>query len=225
MRKTGTKIKDEPFDYFRERDTLRKQYTELMDKAGIAAAVERCERRLEPDYFEDRHLPSLFIKARAEATELQYGQKFQSFRHCQRDVIFAVTDDTLRKQLISADRKFRDLKLQSFQHDLTAAQRRLNGAGAADRYGGFVVAAVGAVIVIFGWQLGGAMGGTAAAVFALIAAMYGLPELERMRSRDVQRATAEVADLEATICEIIDQEVFSQFEEDTGKEDKFTPGA
>jgi len=76
MRKTGTKAKDEPFDYFRERDTLRKQYTYLMDKAGIAAGVERCERRLEPDYFEDRHLPPLFTKARTEARKIQDTQKF-----------------------------------------------------------------------------------------------------------------------------------------------------
>ena len=145
MRKTGTKTKDERFDYFRERDTIRKQYTVLMNKAGIAAAVERCQRRLEPDYFEDRHLPPLFTKARAEARKLQDAQKFLSMR------------------------------------------------------------------------------GTAAAVFAVIAAMYGLSELERMRSRDVQRATAEVADLEATINEIVEQEVFSQLEEHTGERDEHTP--
>ena len=35
------KTKKEPFDYFREKDALAKQFDALVEKAGIEAAVER----------------------------------------------------------------------------------------------------------------------------------------------------------------------------------------
>jgi hypothetical protein len=120
--------------------------------------------------------------------------------------IFAVKDPTLRKELISLERKFRDLRLQSFQNDLAEAQRHLNEAGRPGRYSSFFAGAGGAVIVILAWQFGGAMGGTAAAVFALITALYGLHELEWIRSSNIQHATEEVAEVEATINQIVDQE-------------------
>jgi hypothetical protein len=47
-----TKTKTEPFDYFRGRDALREQYGDLIEKAGIATQIERCERWAAPDYFE-----------------------------------------------------------------------------------------------------------------------------------------------------------------------------
>jgi hypothetical protein len=109
------------------------------------------------------------------------------------------------------------LKLRSFQNDLSEARKRVNDAGRPERYTGFFAGAGGAVIVVFGWQIGGAMGGAAAAVFALIVAMYGLLELQWVRMRNIERATTEVADLEATVNEIVDQEVFIQVEEDTGE--------
>ena len=123
-----SKTAEQPFDYFRERDALGKQYNELIEKAGIAEQVERCERRSEPDYFEDRHLPPLFTKARREATKRQEKWKFQSYRRCMRDAIFAVKDETLRMELITAERKFHKLKLRSFQNDLSEARKRLNNA-------------------------------------------------------------------------------------------------
>jgi hypothetical protein len=46
-----TKNKEESFDYFREQDALRKHYNEVIDKAEIGSQIERCERRLERDYF------------------------------------------------------------------------------------------------------------------------------------------------------------------------------
>jgi hypothetical protein len=170
--------------------------------------------------FEDKHLPPFFTKAGREARKLLEIQKFRSYRRCMRDAIFAVKDSNLREELISTERKFHKLKLRSFQNDLSNARGRLNSAGNANRYGSFFAAAGGVVIVVLGWQLGGAMGGTAAAVFALIMAMYGLHELEWVRSRNIERATAEVADLEATINEIVEQEIFIQVEEDTGEQDK-----
>jgi hypothetical protein len=54
----------------------------------------------------------------------------------------------------------------------------------------------GAVIVVLGWQFGGAMGGSAAVVLALITALYGLHERELLRRRNVEGAAAEVADAE-----------------------------
>jgi hypothetical protein len=214
------KSKSEPFDYFRERDALGKQYNKLTEKAGITAQVERCGRLAESDYFEDRHLPPLFTKARAEARKLQETQKFQSYRRCLRRVIFAVKDENLICELISLERKLGVLKLRSFQNDLSEARKRLNDAGKPERYSGFVAGVGGAFIVALGWQFGGAMGGTVAAVFALITALYALHELEWSRTRNIKRATDEVAEAEATVNEIVDQEVFIQVEEDTGEADE-----
>jgi ABC-type transport system involved in cytochrome bd biosynthesis fused ATPase/permease subunit len=189
----------------------------LSKKAGIESAIERCVRLLEPDYFEDRHLPPLFTKARSAEQQKLDERKFQAFRYCKRDVIFAVTDVELRRQLISLERKFHDLRVRSFQNDLAEARRRLNQARMPDRYTSLFAAIGGAVVVVLGWQFGGVMGGTAAAVFALILAMYALPELERSRALSVQQATEEVADLEATINNIVEEEIFTQLEEDTGE--------
>jgi hypothetical protein len=214
------KPKPEPFDYFRERDALENRYNDLIEKAGITAQVERCGRVAEPDYCEDRHLPPLFTKARTEARKRQQTQKFQSYRHCLRRVIFAVKDENLRRELISLERKFRDLKLRSFQNDLSEARKRLNNAGKPERYSSVFASVGGAIIVALGWQFGGAVGGTAGAVFAVIAALYGLHELDWSRTRNIQRATEEVADAEATVNEIVDQEVFIQIEEDTGEVDE-----
>ena len=212
-----TKTRTTPFDYFREKDALAEQYRESINKAGIAAQVERCERRLEPDWFEDRHLPPLFTKARSEAEKRQDAQKFQSYRKCQRDIIFGVADIELRKKLISIERKFGLLKIKSFQNDLDEAQRRLNDAGKLDYFQSFFVAAGGAVAVMLGWQYRGPMGGTAAAVFAIIIAMYALQELQWTRIRNIERATAEVTRLEETVNTFVVQEVFSQLEEDIGE--------
>jgi hypothetical protein len=83
------------------------------------------------------------------------------------------------------------------------------------------MAVAGCLIVILGWKLGGAMGGTAAAVYALTSAIYGSNELQERRSRIAQRATAEVANLEAALGEIVAQEeVFCRLEEYTGERDE-----
>jgi hypothetical protein len=53
----------------------------------------------------------------------------------------------LRQQLIAAERKFRDLKIKSFQDDLTEARRRLKQARMPDPYAGFfAVVCVGLVM-------------------------------------------------------------------------------
>jgi hypothetical protein len=52
------KTKTELFDYFRESDALRKQYDEVIEKAGIGAAVELCERLAEPYYRQGRQAQS-----------------------------------------------------------------------------------------------------------------------------------------------------------------------
>jgi hypothetical protein len=84
----------------------------------------------------------------------------------------------------------------------------------------FFAGAGGAIVVIIGWQFGGAMWGTAAAVFAVITALYGLQELETLRIRNIERATEEVEEAEVTVNEIVEQEVFIQVEEDTGERDE-----
>jgi hypothetical protein len=150
---TGIKTKAEPFDYFRETDALRKQCAQLIDIAGIAVEMERCARQLEPDYFEDRHLPPKFTAARREADKLLDAQKFQAYRQCKRDVIFRVADTKLRKELISIERQFRKLKLLSCQNDLADARRRLNAAAETSRHGGLFVPAVSSIAVILGWEV------------------------------------------------------------------------
>jgi hypothetical protein len=55
-----------------------------------------------------------------------------------------------------------------------------------DSLAGFFAAVVGAGLVLIGWRLSGAMGGTAAAVSALILAITRCPG--RKRSRNVEQA-------------------------------------
>jgi hypothetical protein len=150
----------------------------------------------------------LFTQARAEAQKLQDLRKFHSYRHCLRDTIFGVRTKNLRTELISFERKFHALKLRSFQDDLSEARKRLNDAGIPEHYSSFFAGAGGAVIALLAWKFGGTMGGTAAAVFAVITALCCLHELEWVRSRNVERSTTEVAHAEATVNEIVEQEVF-----------------
>lgn len=49
--------------------------------------------------------------------------------------------------------------------------------------------------------------------------MYSVSEQEGVTRRNVQEALAEVADLESTIDEIVESEVFSQIEEDSGDDE------
>jgi len=217
------KTNKEPFDYFRERDALAKQFDALVEKAGIGAAVDRCDKLLEPDWFEDRHLPPLFTKARTVERKKQDARKFEAYRHRLRKIIFAVPDVDLRRQLISVDRKFRDLKVKSFQRDLTEARRSLSRAKMPDHYASFFAAVGGAGFVLVCWKLGGAMGGIAAAVFALImTAMSALPAQEATRARNVEQAKEEVEVLETELNNSVDEEVFTQLEEDTGEDEEDT---
>jgi len=117
----------------------------LVKNAGIDAAVERCGRLLEQDFFEDRLLPPLFTKARSVEQKALDARKFQGYRQRLRRIIFEVPDVDLRRQLISLDRKFRDLKIKSFQRDLAEARRSLNRAKMPDPYAGLFAAAFGAV--------------------------------------------------------------------------------
>jgi len=61
------------------------------------------------------------------------------------------------------------------------------------------------------------MGGTAAAAFAVISAMYTLPWQEAFRARNVEQATEGVEVLETDLNDAVKEEVFTQFEEDTGE--------
>ena len=117
------------------------------------------------------------------------------------------------------ERKFWNLQIKSFQSDLTQARRSLSRAKMPDSLASFFAAVGGAGLVLIGWRLGGAMGGTAAGVFALIMAMFTLPWQEAFRARNVERATEEVEVLETELDDAVDEWVFTQSEEDTGEMD------
>jgi hypothetical protein len=216
-----SKTKKEPFDYFRERDALAKQFDDLIEKAGIEAAVEDCDRFLEPNWFDDRHLPPLFTKARGVEQRNRMDGRFEAYRYRLRKEIFAVPDVNLRMQLISADRKFRDLKIKLFQRKLSDAHRSLRRAKMPDHYASFFAAVGGAVFVLVGWKLGGAKGGAAAAVFALIMTfMSVLPEQEATRARNIEQATEEVEVSERELNDAVEEKVFTQLEQDTGEDEE-----
>jgi hypothetical protein len=203
------------FDYFRERDILAQEYSVLVERAGIVKESERCAKRLEPDFFEDRHLPPLFTDAFNEAQKRQDESKFQSYRHCQRQVVFNVADRELRRQLIAAERKFQALKIKSCQKDLEEAQKRLREVGKNDISGMFAALGAG-ILVVLAWHTFGAEGALAVAVFSMISAMYGVSAQKRKIKQNTLQVSKEISDFELALNEQIEKEVFSLVEEDTG---------
>jgi hypothetical protein len=205
-----------PFDYFREQQAVVEEYGELLNKAGIAEEVRRCEEMLEPHISEDQDLPPLFTRARATVTKQRETGRAGVYRFGLRQIIFRVPDLELRKALIRCVRKLRDLKLESFRRDLWDAQRRRNQVGRTSTISIAFAGLGGGIAVLIGWNLGGAMWGTATGIGAVIMAMHGVADQERTNRRAVQGVEEEIADLEKTIEEIYEGEVFDSSEEHTG---------
>jgi len=112
------------------------------------------------------------------------------------------------------ERKFRDLKIESFQDDLTEARRRLRHARMPDPLAGFFCCRRGCWFSVNRLGIWRAMWGTATAVFALTTTLYALPWQEAYRARNVEGVTEEIAALERDIDEI-EPDVFSLPEEVT----------
>jgi hypothetical protein len=206
-------VEIERLNYSKERDALAEQYRSLVDRAGIAAEITHCQEILEPDYFEDQHLPPSFTRARKRAETQQDARKFEQYRYRLRKTVFGVSDLAVRREIISCERKFRKIKLESLERDLWDAHRRRN------QLGKFGVSQLGAAVggassVIIGWRLGGNMWGTAVGVFAVIIAIHFVVAEQR---RMLDEADAEMSDLEDNVDEAFGQEVFTPYEEGTGE--------
>src|SRR5829696_2871093 len=83
-----------------EMRTLRKQYREFVEKAGIADKVERCEDSLGPSIFDEETLPPLFTKARDKALKELLASNRLFYRDCVRRAVFGAEDKDLRRQII-----------------------------------------------------------------------------------------------------------------------------
>jgi hypothetical protein len=200
-------------DYFREREALSKAFMDLVERAGIAREIERCDAILEPNYFDDQHLPPLFTEARTEAQDKQRALNFERYKARLRSIIFAVQDVEVRRHLIMAERKLWQIKVKSFQHDLDNARRELQSVRYLSSKEVFTPALMAGVVSLAGWHFGGAMWGTAAAVFAVVSTLYQLVDVEQRRRDRTIEAENELSRVRSRLNQVVKQEVFALVEE------------
>jgi hypothetical protein len=179
---------------------------------------------MEPDCFHDQEL---FIKTKTEANKRQRSSirpqseispvdpNFDRFRKLLRDRVFTVTDKSLRDLLIWTERQLYESKIRLLRRSLSETESSLHDIATPIR--NLIRTLSGTFVVALGWQFDGAMGGIAAAIFIMLYTMYYLDERRWLRQVQVQRVTAQIADLKGAVEIVEQQEVFS-LEEEFGDE-------
>ncbi len=206
----------ESVDHLREREALAEEYARLLNRAGIADEFARCDELL--DGWPDDNPAPFGTEVWRKAEKRLDADRRDAHRNCLRRVVFGVSDVALRREIISSARKSRDLRMESFQRDLWDAARRRNQTGKSGIGRTISAAAAGVLMVMLFWSSGGAMWGTAAGVFMVILATYDVAEQSRVARRALEEASAEVADLEQTIEEAVNLQIFASYEEITGED-------
>jgi hypothetical protein len=206
------------FNYFKEIDSLRDEIAPLIEQAGIEKDIERAEWLREPHISEEGHLPPLFTDARTEARKIQEEQKFEAYRYRIRDAVFKVSDEKLRQKLIACLRKFHALRIKSDQNDLWEKQRELKALNATGiTYRGMSVAAGAGILVAAATQYGGLPAGLGALAFSVVGGLYSVSNDQARHRRDMETMTAEIIGLRTRLNETVAREVFTVYEEVTGR--------
>jgi len=158
-------------DFERQR-AVAKQLDLLLDRAGVKERYESEERVFEPDWFADRHLPPLFTNARRVAEKNRQRANKLMFKDGVRQIVFAIPDESLRKEIITCHRKLDAMALDAVQREFGRALSKREMAGYIGRIQIFNQAVMGALVVLTAWYWGDAKWGTAAAAFVIIVAVY-----------------------------------------------------